>query len=70
MEVVLLNEEMRWVPAYCLWKASWWGEQLEDGYLTLDPDDPLAEGLKAYAHQQIALEYCIHGQWQAKWQPT
>ena len=36
----------------------------------MDPDDPLAEGLSAYAHHQMALEQHIHIWWKAKWQPT
>ena len=60
---------MRRVLAYSQWKVGWWEKQLEDRYSSMDPDDPLAEGLNAYAHRQMALERCIHTQWQAKWQP-
>lgn len=66
-EVVLLNEEMRRVLMYCSWKEEWWREQLKDRVVTLDVDDPLAEGLKAYAYRQSALESRIRSQWQAKW---
>lgn len=66
--MVLLNEEMRRVLMFCSWKEKWWKEQLKDRVATLDANDPLAEGLKAYAHRQIALESRIRSQWQAKWQ--
>lgn len=53
---------------FCSWKEKWWKEQLKDRVATLDANDPLAEGLKAYAHRQIALESRIRSQWQTKWQ--
>lgn len=63
-EVSLLKEEMRRSIAYCRWKATWWSQQSE----RLGCVDPvLAEGLVAYASQQMAFESRRATAWEGKW---
>ena len=69
-EVVLLNEEMRRTLEFCSWKANWWETQITQRESSLQPDDPLAGGLKAYAHQQAAFEREIARKWAFKWRGT
>lgn len=54
----LLDEEMRRVLVYCSWRADWWRGQL--GFRN-DAEEPLTEGLKAYAE-----EHAIHALQQAR----
>lgn len=67
---MLLNEEMRRTLEFCSWKANWWETQITQRESSLLPDDPLAGGLKAYAHQQAALEREIATNWAFKWRRT
>jgi len=67
---VTLNEEMRRTLEFCSWKANWWEAQITQRESSLLPDDPLAGGLKAYAHQQAALEREIAMKWAFKWRGT
>ena len=63
-DVILLDEEMRRVLQFCIWKASWWKEQAS---LRKDLPKPLAEGLSAYAAEQVDMEQKIHTAWTEKW---
>lgn len=55
---------MRRSVAYCRWRASWWAQQ-SDRLLTVDPH--LAEGLIAYATQQMSFENRRAQLWEDKW---
>ena len=63
-DVALLDEEMRRVLHFCKWKADWWVKQV---LLCKGLDAPLAEGLHAYAAEQVDMERQIHLAWSAKW---
>ncbi|KAJ7149097.1 hypothetical protein C8R46DRAFT_1009634 [Mycena filopes] len=66
-ELVLLEEEMRRVLEFCLWKARWWEEKLGQRG---DVAGPLAEGLRAYAREQMARERQWAADWGEKWAPV
>jgi hypothetical protein len=61
---------MRRTLEFCSWKANWWETQITQWESCLQPDDPLAGGLKAYAHQQAAFEREIARKWAFKWRGT
>ncbi|KAF8200630.1 hypothetical protein K438DRAFT_1514981, partial [Mycena galopus ATCC 62051] len=63
-ELTLLEEEMRCVLQFCVWKAEWWDERRE-ARAWVSPE--LAEGLQAYATEQAARERYWAASWQAKW---
>lgn len=63
-EVVLLDEEMRRVLEFCVWKATWWLRQIPRRKSLAQP---LAEGLRAYAEEHADLEHRIAASWEAKW---
>jgi hypothetical protein len=63
-DVVMLDEEMRRVLAFCEWKADWWMRQVP---LRQGVTGPLAEGLNAYAAEQADMERWIHKAWSEKW---
>ncbi|KAJ7815837.1 hypothetical protein B0H13DRAFT_2242544 [Mycena leptocephala] len=68
-EVMMVEEEMRRVLAYCVWKANWWGDRAEPtrapGRQPLTAE--LAEGLRAYSLEQRHRETQWTVQWGAKW---
>jgi hypothetical protein len=68
-EVVLLNEEMRRILEFCNRKAAWWENKIQQQE-SEQMDEPLADGLRAYAHQQAALEREISTKWAHKWRQT
>lgn len=60
----LLEEEMRRTLSYCRWRVSWWSQQTE----RLGSVGPaLAEGLVAYAMQQMSFETRRAATWETKW---
>lgn len=78
--MILVNEEMRRVLAFCVWKKMWWlergpvrqlySEPLPDG--VEGPPGPvlsreLAEGLMAFAAEQGDMEDRIRAAWTIKW---
>lgn len=69
-EVVLLCEEMRRTLAYCRWKAGWWIQQQISRALQLHEENPIREGMEAYAKQQAANELLIADTWEARWLPV
>ena len=66
-EVVLLDEEMRRTLEFCSWKAAWWESRITQ---RVPSDGPLADGLRAYAYKQAALEREISDKWALKWRGT
>jgi hypothetical protein len=70
-EVVLLDEEMRRVLAFCDWKNVWWKAQIVhrtegSGEGTVVSPE-LAEGLSAFAHEQAAMETALATSFAGKW---
>ncbi|KAF8188524.1 hypothetical protein K438DRAFT_1764272 [Mycena galopus ATCC 62051] len=69
-ELVLVEEEMRRVLEFCVWKAKWWRKKAEPGEdcdgVTVSAE--LAEGLAAYALEQAAREEAWLAAWGAKWE--
>lgn len=63
-EVRLLDEEMRRVVVYYQWKADWWRSQL--GFRE-EADEPMVEGLKAYAEEHATLALELANSFRAKW---
>lgn len=63
-EVVLLREEMRRVLAFLEWKANWWGLRKEARPVE---DRALAEGLRAYAEEQAALQHLLCRSFRSIW---
>lgn len=55
---------MRRCLEYCRWKASWWSRQ---GERLSNVVPSLAEGLVAYARQQMGFELLRLKQWEEKW---
>jgi hypothetical protein len=79
-EVVLLDEEMRRVIDFGLWKAEWWSTQANkccslpnplsdsaDALLSPPLSEDLQEGLRAYAAEHEALERAMTANLQQKW---
>lgn len=62
--MILLDEEMRRVLEFCVWKASWWKGK---DSLRKDLPGPLAEGLSGYAAEQADIEERIRTAWTTKW---
>jgi hypothetical protein len=60
---------MRRVLEFCQWKAVWWEDKIEQ-QACKEADEPLADGLRAYAHQQAALERENSTKWECKWRNT
>jgi hypothetical protein len=63
-ELILLDEEMRCMLVFCLWKATWWEERC---YARKGVSAELAEGLCAYATEQAARELSWASNWALKW---
>ncbi|KAJ7113743.1 hypothetical protein C8R43DRAFT_1138589 [Mycena crocata] len=63
-ELVLLEEEMRRVIEFCVWKARWW---MERQAARPAADAVLAEGLRAYALEQADREIEWSRRWAEKW---
>ncbi|KAJ7772710.1 hypothetical protein DFH07DRAFT_953170 [Mycena maculata] len=63
-EVLLLEEEMRRISQFLLWRSEWWLEQV--GRRGLE-DGPQAEGENAYALRQSALQVSRRGRFEEKW---
>jgi hypothetical protein len=63
-EVVLLDEEMQWVLAFCEWKNAWWKEQVTQRPAVSPEVD---EGLSAYAQEQAAMETALNVSFTRKW---
>ncbi|KAJ7604326.1 hypothetical protein FB45DRAFT_769378 [Roridomyces roridus] len=63
-DLLLLDEEMRRVLAFCQWKADWWDTQMTARSVG---SEALAEGLRAYAAEQAARERHWHTAWEEKW---
>ena len=61
---MLLEEEMRRVIAFGRWKARWWGEQVAR---RSNIEDPLTEGLRAYAIEHLFLENALCDKLENKW---
>ncbi|KAK6996428.1 CxC2 domain-containing protein [Favolaschia claudopus] len=64
-ELILLDEEMRRVLEFCLWKARWWEERSESRASEVTAE--LQEGLRAYALAQAARERAWESAWRGKW---
>jgi hypothetical protein len=64
-EVRLVEEEMRRSLAFCEWKESWWRKQVSNRSVSCLW---LAEGIRAYALRQSALERSRHTTWTTKWE--
>ncbi|KAJ7841679.1 hypothetical protein B0H13DRAFT_1910144 [Mycena leptocephala] len=68
-ELLFVEEEMGRVLGFGEWKVKWWEERLEPtravGRPALSPE--LAEGLRAYALEQIARENSWLRAWTGKW---
>ncbi|KAH6903662.1 hypothetical protein BKA70DRAFT_1227593 [Coprinopsis sp. MPI-PUGE-AT-0042] len=54
-EYLILQEEMRRVVAYLIWKAKWWESQSTLRAATLDSDSSVLSGVSAYAQKQGSL---------------
>ncbi|KAJ7170315.1 hypothetical protein C8R43DRAFT_1120743 [Mycena crocata] len=63
-ELILLEEEMRRVIVFCIWKANWWRERVA---ARPGVDDVLAEGLSAYALEQVNRETRWSTTWASRW---
>lgn len=63
-EVILLDEEMRRVLEFCMWKAGWW---LDQAPRREDVSESLVDGLRAYAQEQADQERRICSTWRTKW---
>ncbi|KAJ7620525.1 hypothetical protein DFH06DRAFT_1341651 [Mycena polygramma] len=63
-ELILVEEEMRRVIAFCHYRARWWAARLDS---RPDADPELAEGLRAYALEQVHRELKWAEKWAAKW---
>ncbi|KAJ7635975.1 hypothetical protein DFH06DRAFT_1139060 [Mycena polygramma] len=63
-ELILLEEEMRRVIAFCHYRVRWWAARLES---RPDADPELAEGLRAYALEQMHRELKWAEKWAEKW---
>jgi len=61
----LLEEEMRCAIQFCAWKSNWWREQVHH-WTPLSPH--LAEGLAAYAIEQVAAEHQRIISWSNSWE--
>ncbi|KAJ7439837.1 hypothetical protein FB451DRAFT_1344179 [Mycena latifolia] len=60
-ELIFLEEEMRRILAFCVYKANWWHER-KNPRPGVSPE--LAEGLRAYVMEQEAREH----RWKEKWE--
>ncbi|KAH6888247.1 hypothetical protein BKA70DRAFT_1443241 [Coprinopsis sp. MPI-PUGE-AT-0042] len=54
-EYLILQEEMRRVVAYLIWKAKWWESRSALRAATLDVDSSVLSGVSAYAQKQGSL---------------
>jgi hypothetical protein len=61
---------MRHILEFCNWKATWWENKIQQQEVERMDDDPLADGLHAYVHQQAALEHEILTKWAHRWRQT
>ncbi|KAJ6570826.1 hypothetical protein DFH09DRAFT_1362492 [Mycena vulgaris] len=64
-EVDLLEEEMRRIPAFLLWRADWWKEQVGRRGLS---DGPQLEGETAYALRQASLQAKLAARFMKEWE--
>ncbi|KAF7336029.1 CxC2 domain-containing protein [Mycena sanguinolenta] len=69
-ELILVEEEMRRVLEFCVWKTEWWQQRLEPqrGPERSEITPELAEGLRAYALEQVFREQAWLAAWKAKWE--
>ncbi|KAJ6452203.1 hypothetical protein C8R45DRAFT_1057032 [Mycena sanguinolenta] len=63
-ELILLEEEMRRVLQFCVWKKGWWEGKVNCGR---EVSAELEEGLRAYALAQVARERMWESDWRIKW---
>jgi hypothetical protein len=63
-ELILLEEEMQRSVVFCAWKQKWWQDHTEP---RPGVSVPLAEGLQAYALEQVDREAGWISGWTAKW---
>ncbi|KAJ6448048.1 hypothetical protein C8R47DRAFT_971630 [Mycena vitilis] len=63
-ELILLEEEMRRVIAYCSWKANWWDERRDP---RPEASAELREGLWAYTTEQAERERWWATKWSKQW---
>jgi hypothetical protein len=63
-ELLIIQEEMRWVIAYQQWKATWWREH---NFLHGDP--AIVSGVSGYAHKQAAICIQMAEQFALYWLP-
>ncbi|KAF8176874.1 hypothetical protein K438DRAFT_1588036 [Mycena galopus ATCC 62051] len=68
-ELILVEEEMRRVLAFGEWQARWWRARVEPkrGPARATISSELAEGLRAYALEQVAREEAWVAVWSNKW---
>jgi hypothetical protein len=72
-EVALINEEMRRVLQFLIWKASWWRSRdcNHTGLLGAGaPVDRLADGLSSYAARQAAMYDRLGAKFRRLWAPV
>uniref|UniRef100_A0A0W0G011 Uncharacterized protein n=1 Tax=Moniliophthora roreri TaxID=221103 RepID=A0A0W0G011_MONRR len=65
-ELQLVNEEMRRAIAFCDWRTRWWKDQAA---ARVDVTPALAEGLHAYAREQVDIEREQATAWHITWHP-
>ncbi|KAJ6514716.1 hypothetical protein DFH09DRAFT_1332844 [Mycena vulgaris] len=66
-ELLFLEEEMCCVLQFCTWKANWWDERR---YPRPGVSPELAEGLCAYAKEQVVRERRWEQKWVLQWAPV
>jgi hypothetical protein len=65
-EVLLLQEEMQRTLEFLQWKARWWLSRSD-----LKSAEPgVAEGLRAFAHEQAALQLSLSEEFRSIWQQS
>jgi hypothetical protein len=64
-EVLLVKEEMRRVLAFLEWKAVWW---TEEGARDLDVRPDIADGIRAYAAKQAAINRALARSFEMRWE--
>ncbi len=64
-EVLLVKEEMRCVLAFLEWKAVWW---TEEGARDLDVRPDIADGIRAYAAKQAAINRALARSFEMRWE--
>ncbi len=64
-EVLLIKEEMQCVLAFLEWKAVWW---TEEGARDLDVRPDIADGIRAYAAKQAAINRALARSFEMHWE--